>query len=385
MTLYKNIVVSLLSFFAIFLVVFNATATPSLILKDKPSPEHRLKGYYTYDELTTLLQQLHTQYPTIFTYYSIGKTYEGRDIWVVQLENTQSPKQNKTAVLYIGGMHGNEPLGSETVIYSMKAITENYTTAYVNQSFTEQICHIIDNVTLYFVPMINPDGIEAGTRKNRQANQCPLGRTLYCGVDLNRNFPYAWDKLDEFPFQYRFGHWNAQTFREHPLQFLLSKFPTLFFPTTVKYPMGDIEVFIPYLKGGHYRGPAPLSEKETQALDSFVANHSISLAVDYHSPGEKILFPWYSSRDSSPDDQKLRAIASNLSSINGYELLQGGDWYLTPGCIMDYLYTKYNILPFTIELGSLKHPSDFTSKNRIHDICETHVYVNLCLAEYALT
>ncbi|MCX6666171.1 MAG: M14 family zinc carboxypeptidase [Euryarchaeota archaeon] len=368
----------------VFLILFSTTAFSLMISTNESTVVPRLKGYYSYDQLTTLLQQLHSQYPTIFTYYSIGKTYEGRDIWVIQLENTQSTKQNKTAVLYIGGMHGNEPLGSETVIYSMKAFTENYTMAYVNQSFTEQIRHIIDNVTLYFIPMINPDGIEAGTRKNSQANQCPFGAALYCGVDLNRNFPYAWDKLDEYPFQYRFGHWNAQTFKDHPIMFLMSKFPTLFFPTTIKYPLGDIEVFVPFLKGGHYRGPAPLSEKETQAIDSFVANHSISLAVDYHTPGEKILFPWYSSRDPSPDDAKLRAIASNLSSINGYELMQGADWYLTAGCIMDYLYTKYNILPFTIELGSLKHPGDFMSKNRIHDICETHILVNLCLAEHAL-
>ncbi len=380
---YKSLFTSLFSFFIAILFLFSTTSS-SLIPASETSPEHRLKGYYTYDQLTTLLQQLHTQYPTIFTYYSIGKTYEGRDIWVVQLENTQSPKQNKTAVLYFGGMHGNEPLGAQAVIYSIQALTENYSQINVNQSFTTRIRNIIDNETLYFIPMVNPDGIEAGTRKNKQPNPCPLGQTLYCGIDLNRNFPYAWDKLDEYPFQYRFGHWNAQAFKEHPIMFLLSKFPTLFFPTTVKHPMGDIEVFVPYLKGGHYRGPAPLSEKETQALDSFFKNHSFSLAVDYHSPGRKILFPWYSSRDPSPDDAQFRAIATNLSQIDGYDLLQGGDWYLTPGCIMDWLYTQYHVLPFDIELGSLKHPSDFTNPTLIHDICETHVHVNLCLAEQAL-
>ena len=380
MVLLKNRLISLIFFVALFSLIFS-TVAPSVVCFNESSQKNQTMEYYSYDQLTDLMEELHTKNPNIFSFYSIGKTYEGRDLWVGQITNISSVETEKPEVLYYGGIHGNEPLGYQAVIYSMKSIVENYSTPYVNQSFTNRIKTIVDSTILYFIPMMNPDGIEAGSRKNRQPNQCLFGNTLFKGVDLNRNFPYEWDAFDQHPFQYRYGRFNLQDFLKQPIRFLLRNFPLCFFPTTVKYPMLDLESLVPLLHGGHYRGPEPLSENETQAFSTFIDDHQIRMSIDYHSSGKKILYPWGWTKDNAPDEPLFLSVAANISKINGYDILQSADWYYTPGCDMDWLYADHKILPFTIEVGSLKQPSEFVFQDSIEETCKTHVLVNLYLAE----
>ena len=77
----------------------------------------------------------------------------------------------KTTVYILGGFHGDEPAGSETV-------------ARGEALLREQVPSCLERRTLLVVvPILNPDGLRAKTRTN--------GR----GVDLNRNFPTQ-DRMD---------------------------------------------------------------------------------------------------------------------------------------------------------------------------------------------
>lgn len=158
--------------------------------------------YYTYDQLIELFKYLQTEYPGIFSYTPIGKTYEGRVLWLVKISDNVTTEEDEPAVLYTGGLHGNEDPGYQVVIYSLKAIVENYTYPYVNESFTNRIKSIVDTTELYFIPMLNPDGIESHIRKNRQPNDCLFGKTLKRGVDLNANFDFNWEDRLIHPFRY---------------------------------------------------------------------------------------------------------------------------------------------------------------------------------------
>ncbi len=90
----------------------------------------------------------------------LGRTVLGRPITAVHLIGTHAVRR----VVVVGSIHGNEPAGI--------AIT--------------RLLERLDppaGLDLWIVDDLNPDGVAAGTRHNAD------------GVDLNRNFPYAWQPI----------------------------------------------------------------------------------------------------------------------------------------------------------------------------------------------
>jgi carboxypeptidase T len=322
--------------------------------------------YYSYNELCVLLENIEYENPEIFMYVSIGKTYEGRDIWLVKISDNVTCNENETETLYMGGVHGDERTGYQAVIYSMQAIVENYTNPNINVSIAKNIQNIVNNSELYFIPMVNPDGIEAGVRKNRKPNDCILGNSLLKGVDINRNFPFKWN------------YWDTNFF-----QFIFDRCAEISFPCSIpnkKYPIGDL--LSP--REGQYRGPYPLSENESRAIQSFVMEHNIIISVDYHCAGEKILYPWSYTYNSTPDDYIFKSIAENMSDINHFDYKQGGHWYYVNGAMKDWLYANCSIFPFTIELCKKFQEDGTEDSEELLQICKTHLEVNLFLAKRAM-
>jgi hypothetical protein len=351
----KVIIVVILIIF--ILITTTATSIP---------PQNKTNEfYYTYTSLTTLLEDLQQTHPTIFQYHSLGTTQQGRDIWIVKISDNITQSENEPEILYMGGVHGNEKPGFQVVIHNMKAIAENYTTPNVNQSFTQHIRTIVNQTVLYFLPMVNPDGVEANTRKNHAPNQCLLGSTLFKGVDLNRNYGYKWEELDKHPFRYIFGF-----------------FPRGLHRTTVKYPLLDFQTL---LGGGTYRGPKPFSENETHAVKQFIEQSNITLCVDYHIFGEKIVYPWFWTQDSSSVEPVLVSLAENISTFNHYEVIQGGDWYFVPGSAADWMHATFDIVSFVIELLPSRDDSLVYDQESIEELCFVHLKVNLYLAERSLS
>ena len=50
-------------------------------------PEIRFDRFYRYDDLTRLVQAFAEEHPHLMRVESIGKSHEGRDIWVVTVTN----------------------------------------------------------------------------------------------------------------------------------------------------------------------------------------------------------------------------------------------------------------------------------------------------------
>ncbi len=88
---------------------------------------------------------------------TIGRSVRGRDLVAL----TRPVLEPSHRVLVVGGIHGNEPVSPPTVRGLVDAA-------------------IPAGIEVTLVPEANPDGVAAGVRCN--AN----------GVDLNRNFPWAW-------------------------------------------------------------------------------------------------------------------------------------------------------------------------------------------------
>lgn len=294
--------------------------------------------YHSYERMTAELGELAENAPDIVSMFSIGTTYEGRELWVIKLsDNPDIDEQDEPDVLYMGAHHGNEKTSYEVMIYFINYVVEKY---YEHSNEGDRVRYVVNNREMYIIPMVNPDGVNADERKNREPNYMPGPmHTPYpnCyGVDLNRNYDYMWG----------------------------------IFP----YPANSAN---PY--SNEYEGEAPFSELETQAIRDFVGSHDFVLSLSYHTYSELILYPWGYTTQPTEDDELFRDIANSISSINGYEVMQASELYLTSGDSDDWLYHDHHVLSFTVELGKEHQPS----YDEVLNISETHVGVNLYVAEIA--
>ncbi len=344
-----------------------------------PTYEKQNNNFYSsYDQLTDLLQLLQSQYPDVFSYHSLGKTYQGRDIWLVKISDNVEATENETQILITGGVHGNEKPGFQAVIYSIKTILENYTTTHVNESLTSRVRNIVNNTELYFIPMANPDGVEAFTRKNCAPNECLFGKMFFRGVDINRNFDYNWDDPYEHPFRYIVipRSWDQ-------LRILLSRGSNTrpFEQTAVRHPMLDVGFLI---RSGFYRGVSPMSENESKAIQNFIETHHITISVDYHIFGEEIRYPQPGNYAHLLDGSTFYGIAENISKLNGYEIYQRMNWSNLSGNYEYWSYLTHGTFTFIIELCDSMDQNKHPDESYLLRLFDSHFYVNLYLAEKAM-
>ena len=99
---------------------------------------------------------------TIFDIKKAGKSFEGRNIFVLKAGN------GKRKLMLWSQMHGNEPTAT-AALFDIFNFFEN------PGRFKEDANHILKSCTLYFIPMLNPDGAEIFQRRNAQ------------DIDINRD------------------------------------------------------------------------------------------------------------------------------------------------------------------------------------------------------
>ncbi|MCG2825418.1 MAG: hypothetical protein L6265_02355, partial [Thermoplasmatales archaeon] len=112
--------------------------------------------YHSYASMTTELTGLAESHSDIVSMFSIGTTYEGRDIWAMKIsDNPNADEADEPDVLYMGAHHGNEKPSYEVLIYFINYIVEKY---YENSDEGGRVRYVVNNRELYIVPMVNPDG-----------------------------------------------------------------------------------------------------------------------------------------------------------------------------------------------------------------------------------
>lgn len=108
--------------------------------------------YYTYPELETYLQKLAVAYPELIQLRDIGKSLEGRTLWVAVVNSPKTGADTTKPAMWIdGNVHGNEIQAAEVVLYSVWYLTKAYG---VNPDLTQ----LLDNYSFYFLVSQNPDG-----------------------------------------------------------------------------------------------------------------------------------------------------------------------------------------------------------------------------------
>jgi len=103
-------------------------------------------------ELQADMKTLEKAYPKFLKYISLGKSYAGRDIAGMIVNNPDTgPDASKPAMYIEANIHGNEVQGGEVCIYTIWYLMENY-------GRIDQITRLVDERVFYIVPTVNPDG-----------------------------------------------------------------------------------------------------------------------------------------------------------------------------------------------------------------------------------
>lgn len=125
---------------------FRAIGTPH-----KPKVEVSWNRYYTYEGLVDIMQKIAKAHPDLAKMESIGKSYEGRDIYLLSISDFKTGDPNKKPAMYIdGNIHSNEIQGAEFSLYTAWYLTEMF-------NELDFVKELLADKTFYINPTINPD------------------------------------------------------------------------------------------------------------------------------------------------------------------------------------------------------------------------------------
>ncbi|MCC6727258.1 MAG: zinc carboxypeptidase [Saprospiraceae bacterium] len=301
-------------------------------------------GYFKYQEMLDILDQMAQQYPNILKakqpITSVYATHEGRPVYWLKISDNPTQDENEPEVLYTGVHHAREPNSLSQMIFYMWYLLEHYDT-------DPEVKYLVDNTEMYFVPNMNPDGYIYNEttnpngggmwRKNRRNN----GDGTF-GVDLNRNYGYEWgfDDTGSSP------NTNGQT----------------------------------------YRGPSAFSEPETQMIRDFCLAHQFQFALNYHTFGDLLIYPWGYTDGPTVDHPTFSSfgpyMARDNNFLNGFGTQTVG--YVTNGDSDDWMYgeqaSKAKIYSMTPEVG----PSFWPTADQIDALNKSCMTMNITAAHLVL-
>lgn len=271
------------------------------------------ESYHTYKEYVAEIDNIVANSNAIATLVKFGDSSEGLPLYAIKVSTDSKNADSKPTLVVVGTHHAREHLSTETPLLILKDFV---TKAKTDKVIKEQL----KNKTVYFIPMLNPDGaiydISNGSfrywRKNTRIAVAGSGQR---GVDLNRNYDSG------------FGG-----------------------PGASGDPASEV-----------YRGPNAFSETETTSLKNFINQKTnINFILTFHSFSELILYPWGGKNQSVPaEDLKVfKKIANTIQSYTGYSPMQASDLYIATGDLCDWAYESHKTLCITIELSPKSSAGD---------------------------
>ncbi|MFQ3174843.1 MAG: hypothetical protein ACI8W0_001968 [Flavobacterium sp.] len=107
---------------------------------------HAQNDYLNYQNLTKNLKALGAK-SNYCTVKSIGKSSGGKEIWLVTISESTTPKP---ALLITAGLDGKSRAGTQIALKMIENLLNS-----------EKLSKILEEKTIYFVPSVNPDAIDA--------------------------------------------------------------------------------------------------------------------------------------------------------------------------------------------------------------------------------
>lgn len=340
----------------------------------------RFDTYYPYAELTALLESLVAQYPRLLKMESIGKSYEGRDVYCITATNFDTGAADEKPALWCdGNIHATEVSASSACLYLIhKLATEHGSNPDATRA--------LDSRAFYIVPRVNPDGAEKYFENPPKYIRSSV-----------RPYPFDEEPIDGLKMEDIDGDGKRLMMRipddngawkihpDHP-RLMTRRTPA---ETGGKYyrllPEGTLENWdgvtldIQRNKEGldlnrnfpaHWRqegeqhgaGNYPGSEPEAQNLMRFITQHpNITGSMSFHTYSGVLLRPYGTSADDSMPAEDLwafREIGQKGTELTGYPAISVyHDFRYHPkevitGVFDDWLYDHLGVFAWTVEIWS---------------------------------
>lgn len=309
----------------------NSQLTYSILINDMDAYDKEMMGsYHTLAQIQSILENIASSYPSITSLYSIGTSYEGRNIWCLEITDNPGVDEGEPGVFFMGVHHAREWPGAEICLNIANQLTLQY-------GSNPDITDVVNNRRIWIVPCMNPDGYyychDLGNDWRKNRHYFPEYGTY--GVDLNRNYNGSSDGNI-------WGAWGS-----------------IGSGSVTHGPSEEV-----------YCGPAPTSELETQVIRNVFLNNDICASITYHTYGEKVMWPWGYTPSSAPDNSYLVSvgtqIAQRITQQDGsgtYTPQQSCTLYPTTGDTTDWAYGYGHYVQgrttfaYTIEACADFHPS----------------------------
>ena len=269
--------------------------------------------HHNYADTLKILTMISTKYPKITKLYTVGRSVQGRELWVMEIsDNPGVHEVEEPEFRYVANMHGNEVVGRECLLYLMEYLCANY-----GKILT--VTSIVDNTRIHLMPSMNPDGYEVSKEGTQQNGP---GRPNSNMVDLNRDFPDQFDKPGDDHIRQMETRAMMDWIKNG--SFVLSA--NLHGGALVaNYPFDDTNT------GKETPNPTP---------DNDLFKHLALVYAEAH--------PIMSQGKACPDNEIQQPFRNGITN--------GAKWYNVKGGMQDFNYLHSNDFEITIEMGCYKFP-----------------------------
>jgi len=343
-------------------------------------PDLRFDKYYRYNELTRILKDFAKEYPRLVSVASIGKSYEGRDIWVATITNTATgDAKDKPALWVDGNIHASEISPSSACLYLINKLTREY-------GETPDVTRVLDTRAFYVCPRFNPDGAELALADKPRIvrsstrpypyDEEPMeglaqedidgdGRMLMMRIPdpngawkINPDEPRLLMRRDP-------AETGGQYYRLLP-EGRLENFDGVTIKVQKKKEGLDLNRNFPLeWRQEHEQngaGPFPTSEPEVRAVVHFITSHpNITGGIAFHTYTGVLLRPYSAKNDESfpAEDlwtyQKIGKKGTDLTgypSASVYHEFRYHPKEIMTGAFDDWMYDHMGVFAWTVELWS---------------------------------
>ena len=237
-------------------------------------------------------------------------------------------------VLYSAAHHANEWITTPVLLKFAEELAEAIQNR--GQIFGTDARELAEAVTIYMVPMVDPDGVDLVTGAIQPGDlQYETARVLadrypnisfpdgwkanLLGVDLNLNYPAGWLQARE-----------------------------------IKFSQG-------YTRPGprDYVGRAPLDQRETRGLAGYTEVIDPALVLAYHTQGEVIYWQF------GPEVPGARELGERLAQVSGYTLADTPYESSFAG-YKDWFIQQFRRPGYTVEVGMGDNPLPISQFDKIY-------------------
>ena len=343
-------------------------------------PKPRFNKFYRYDELTKLLKAYVKEYPNLFKIESIGKSYEGRDVWLITATNFKTGNDaDKPALWADGNIHASEVTASAACLYFIHTLATKY-------EKDKQVTAALDTRAFYIVPRLNPDGAELAL-----ADKPKIIRSS------TRPYPYDEEPVDGLLEEDIDGDGRILlmrvpdpngTWKRHPKEprLLIQRDPAesggkyyRVLPEGFLKDYDGVTIQLRSPKEGldlnrnypiawrteseqHGAGPYPTSEPEVRNQIDFIVKHkNITGAISFHTFAATIMRPYDDRSDDEFPAEDLwtyKKIGDEGTKLTGYPNISVFHDFkyhpksFTTGAFDTWMYDHLGIFAWTVEIWS---------------------------------